>query len=96
MESGILSLPRAAGSWRPDQFLETQFFVFQGLFHLVSVPQRAAPALQAAVPLAAVPLLACVMFFGLPLSALCFDRFAMNTRKIEIGMITSLLSYFAF
>ena len=91
MESGVLSLPRAAGSWRPDQFLETQFFVFQGLFHLVSVPQRVAPALQAAVPL-----LACVMVFGLPLSALCFDRFAMNTRKIEIGMITSLLSYFAF
>ena len=64
--------------------------MFQGLFHLVSVLQRVAPALQAAVPL-----LTCLMLFGLSLSALCFDRFAMNTRKVEIGMITSLISYFA-
>ena len=66
---------------RRGQFLASRLFECQGLFHPVGVRR-----VDALVPLVAVPLLD-------PQAIFLLDRLPVNrndTRKVEIGMITSL------
>ena len=73
---------------RRGQFLRSRLFEFQGLFHPVGVLR-----VDALVPPVAVPLLEHQLIFLLPTLQLSFDRLTVNhndTRKVEIGMITSL------
>ena len=72
---------------RRGQFLRSRLFEFQGLFHPVGVLR-----VDALVPPVAVPLLEHQLIFLLPTLPLSFDRLTVNhndTRKVEIGMITS-------
>ena len=69
-------------------------FEFQGVFHPVGVLR-----VDALAPPVAVPLLEHQLIFLLPTLPLSFGRLPVNcndTRKVEIGMITSLgISCFA-
>ena len=72
---------------RRGQFLRSRLFEFQGVFHPAGVPR-----VDALAPPMAVPLLEHQLIFLLPTLPLSFDRLTVNhndTRKVEIGMITS-------
>ena len=73
---------------RRGQFLGFRLFECQGLFHPVGVLR-----VDALAPPVVVRLLAHQVLFLLPTLPLSFDRSSVNrndTRKVEIGMITSL------